>query len=236
VVSSDAAHARSIGRLAVPDPYLSLRNYTNNLLREGFTPGDIANEGSDKLIDPLVLHGSPGHHENIGVQVDNDLVAVRTIITGTHSGDYAGVPATGASIQTSASHVFRMKDDKLAEHWLIVDTYRILVALGAIPGVANAFQQILGVAESPGGLFPERLGTRFDAPAKRHVASEESRSAVRRLYDGVFTTGNIEDVDAVAEGTFRTPAGPPTAETSSPRRWRSAAAPCPTGWPCRHTS
>jgi len=139
-------------------------------------------------------------HENVGVLVDNDLVAVRTIITGTHSGDYAGVPATGASIQTSASHVFRVKDDKLAEHWLIVDTYRILVALGAIPGVANAFQQILGVAESPGGLFPERLGTRFDAPVKRQVAREESRSAVRRLYDGVFTTGNVEDVDAVAEG------------------------------------
>ena len=175
-------------------------------------------------------------HENIGVLVDNDLVAVRTIITGTHSGGYAGVPATGASIQTSASHVFRVKDDKLAEHWLIVDTYRILVALGAIPGVANAFQQILGVAESPGGLFPERLGTRFDAPVKRHVASEESRSAVRRLYDGVFTTGKVEDVDAVAEGYIQNSGWTPTAETSSPRRWRLAAAPCPTGWPCRHTS
>ena len=81
VVSSDPAHARSIGRLAVPDPYLSLRNYTNNLLREGFTPGDIANEGSDKLIDSLVLHGSPGqildglrmHHaasaDHVGIQV-----------------------------------------------------------------------------------------------------------------------------------------------------------------------
>ena len=81
MVSSDPAHARSIGRLAVPDPHLSLRNYTNNLLREGFTPGDIANEGSDKLIDSLVLHGSPGqildglrmHHaasaDHVGIQV-----------------------------------------------------------------------------------------------------------------------------------------------------------------------
>src|SRR5258708_28353641 len=39
-------------------------------------------------------------HENIEVLVENDLIALRTIVTGTHSGDYAGVPATGNTIQT----------------------------------------------------------------------------------------------------------------------------------------
>jgi predicted ester cyclase len=34
-------------------------------------------------------------HENVGVLVEADLVALRTIITGTHSGEYAGVAATG---------------------------------------------------------------------------------------------------------------------------------------------
>lgn len=46
MVSTDPAHARSLGRPVVRDPYLSLRNYTNNLLREGFTPGDIADEAA----------------------------------------------------------------------------------------------------------------------------------------------------------------------------------------------
>jgi probable F420-dependent oxidoreductase len=81
VVSADPVHARSIGRPMVRDPYLSLRNYTNNMLREGFTPGDIADGGSDKLIDSLVLHGTPGqildglrmHHaagaDHVGIQV-----------------------------------------------------------------------------------------------------------------------------------------------------------------------
>src|SRR5690348_18491762 len=35
-------------------------------------------------------------HENVGVLVEGDLVALRTIITGTHAGDYAGVAATGS--------------------------------------------------------------------------------------------------------------------------------------------
>ena len=73
-------------------------------------------------------------HENVGVLVEGDLVALRTIITGTHTGDYAGVAPTGSPIQTSASHIFRVRDDQLVEHWPVVDTYRILVAIGAIPG------------------------------------------------------------------------------------------------------
>ena len=59
VVSNDAAHARALGREFVNDPYLGRRNYVNNLLRHGFTPDDVANRGSDRLIDALVLHGTP---------------------------------------------------------------------------------------------------------------------------------------------------------------------------------
>jgi predicted ester cyclase len=51
-------------------------------------------------------------HENIGVLVEGDLVALRTIITGTHTGHYAGVAPTGRPVQTSASHIFRVRDDQ----------------------------------------------------------------------------------------------------------------------------
>jgi predicted ester cyclase len=140
-------------------------------------------------------------HENVGVLVEGDLVATRTIITGTHTGDYDGVAATGNAVQTSASHIFRVDEDRLVEHWPVLDTYRILAAIGAIPGVANVFQeQILGVQASPGGLFEERLGTEFGRRAGRPMTREESLAAVRRLYDGVIATGRAEDVDMVAEG------------------------------------
>ena len=89
-------------------------------------------------------------HENVGVLAEGDLVALRTIITGTHTGGYAGVAPTGSQVQTSASHIFRIRDDQLIEHWPVVDTYRILVAIGAIPPAANAFQQILGVGNRQG--------------------------------------------------------------------------------------
>jgi probable F420-dependent oxidoreductase len=72
VLSEEDAEARAIGRFAVRNPYLGLRNYTNNLRRHGFTEADVDGSGSDTLIDALVAHGCP---ETIYTQIDGHLTA-----------------------------------------------------------------------------------------------------------------------------------------------------------------
>ncbi|MEU2006242.1 LLM class F420-dependent oxidoreductase [Rhodococcus sp. NPDC019627] len=57
VLDTDTARARPIGRAAVDNPYLHLRNYVSNLERLGYTQEQIAGGGSDDLIDALVAHG-----------------------------------------------------------------------------------------------------------------------------------------------------------------------------------
>jgi probable F420-dependent oxidoreductase len=57
VVSGDADRDRAVGRPAVAHPYLGLANYVNNLRSLGYGDDDLAGEGSDRLIDDLVLHG-----------------------------------------------------------------------------------------------------------------------------------------------------------------------------------
>ncbi len=57
VVDEDADRARAAAR-GYAEMYLSLTNYTNNLLRHGFAEADFADGGSDSLIDELVPHGS----------------------------------------------------------------------------------------------------------------------------------------------------------------------------------
>jgi len=59
VVDTDQARARALGSKRVTNPYLHLGNYTSNLRRLGFTDEDMADGGSDQLIDALVAHGSP---------------------------------------------------------------------------------------------------------------------------------------------------------------------------------
>ncbi len=56
VVDPDPASARETAR-AFAATYLGLRNYTSNLLRFGFTERDIAEGGSDRLIDLVIPHG-----------------------------------------------------------------------------------------------------------------------------------------------------------------------------------
>ena len=57
VVETDDETARASAR-EYAALYLGLRNYTNNLLRFGFTERDVADGGSDRLIDAVIPHGS----------------------------------------------------------------------------------------------------------------------------------------------------------------------------------
>jgi probable F420-dependent oxidoreductase len=58
VVETDDDAARKAAR-EYAALYLDRRNYTSNLLRFGFTERDIADGGSDRLIDAVIPHGSP---------------------------------------------------------------------------------------------------------------------------------------------------------------------------------
>jgi probable F420-dependent oxidoreductase len=56
VLETDPDKAREAARTHVPR-YLQLPNYTNNLLRHGFTEADIEGSGSDRLVDAIVAWG-----------------------------------------------------------------------------------------------------------------------------------------------------------------------------------
>jgi probable F420-dependent oxidoreductase len=58
VLDTDPDRARALGRTTV-QPHLGLVNYTSNLRRLGWSEEDLSGDGSDKLIDALVAHGSP---------------------------------------------------------------------------------------------------------------------------------------------------------------------------------
>ena len=59
VVETDPVRARAVAR-GYAKVYLGLSNYTRRLLDAGFTEGDLADGGSDRLIDAVIPHGDPG--------------------------------------------------------------------------------------------------------------------------------------------------------------------------------
>ncbi|MCV7178254.1 LLM class F420-dependent oxidoreductase [Mycolicibacterium sphagni] len=58
VPTTDVEQARAIGRKTL-EIYLGLSNYLNNWKRLGFTEDDITRPGSDRLVDSLIVHGTP---------------------------------------------------------------------------------------------------------------------------------------------------------------------------------
>ena len=55
-LETDVTAARRLGRQEL-ERYMTLTNYRNNWLRIGFTEADLANGGSDRFIDAMVLWG-----------------------------------------------------------------------------------------------------------------------------------------------------------------------------------
>ena len=55
-LETDPARARALGRKEL-SRYMVLPNYRNNWLREGFSEADLADGGSDRFIDAMVLWG-----------------------------------------------------------------------------------------------------------------------------------------------------------------------------------
>jgi steroid delta-isomerase-like uncharacterized protein len=65
--------------------------------------------------------------------VDGDLVSVDIVITGTQSGDFQNVPATGKRVSFRASETYRVRDAKVTEQYVVMDTLGMLQQLGVIP-------------------------------------------------------------------------------------------------------
>lgn len=68
-----------------------------------------------------------------GVVAERDLVASRWTITGTHRGDFQGVPPTGRQVAIAGIDFSRVVDGKIAEHWAQFDLIGVMQQIGAIP-------------------------------------------------------------------------------------------------------
>lgn len=64
---------------------------------------------------------------------DDDNVAFAYTITGTHSSDFMGVPATGRQIKARGMQITRFENGKQVERWGSSDGLGILQQIGAAP-------------------------------------------------------------------------------------------------------
>jgi steroid delta-isomerase-like uncharacterized protein len=83
--------------------------------------------------------GFPDIHFAIEEQIaEGDKVLSRFEWTGTHRGEFLGVPATGRPVKVWGMVVDRLVDGRIKETRIIMDTLGLMMQLGAIPPPPSA--------------------------------------------------------------------------------------------------
>jgi predicted ester cyclase len=101
------------------------------------TPLPIDATGAQAITEVFtrLLHVYPDLHVTIeDLIAEEDKVASRNTVTGTHRGDYMGHAPTGKPVTYNEIFIFRFAGGRIAETWGAVDVFSQMKQIGAIPG------------------------------------------------------------------------------------------------------
>jgi predicted ester cyclase len=120
----------SQGRLDLVDEIFA-PDFTDHATRPPGIP--VGREGV-KAIASALRKGFPDLTYSVDLQIaEGDFVAGYVTVNGTHRGEVFGMPATGKHAEWGESHIVKLANGKVTEHWGIVDQLGMLRQLGLAP-------------------------------------------------------------------------------------------------------
>ena len=72
------------------------------------------------------------------IVAEGDKVAIRVLNTGTHKGDFQGIPPTGKKVSFEGRDFMTLRDGKIVEQQAGVDMMELMQQIGAIPAETHA--------------------------------------------------------------------------------------------------
>lgn len=118
------------GRLEVLDELIA-PNYINH--SPGAPNPKPGPEGLKPIVEAL-RKGMPDVKYTIqDMVITPDKVAVRVVMTGTHTGDFFGIAPTGKHVTVNQFQIERIENGKIVEHWRQTDDLGMMRQLGLLP-------------------------------------------------------------------------------------------------------
>ena len=106
---------------------------SEDLLTPKIMPGAAQGLEGGKQVHQKTLIGMPDWHTAINELIaEDDKVAARITMTGTHTGNFWGIPATGRRIEFTGIYIVRIANGKIVEHWGEEDGVSLLQQLGVL--------------------------------------------------------------------------------------------------------
>ena len=100
----------------------------------GLPPGVPPNrEGAKQYLGMFVAAFPDLHFMAEDMVAEGDKVVCHLYASGTHKGDFQGMPPTGKQIKIEAFDMLRIANGKLVDHWGVFDALGMMQQLGALP-------------------------------------------------------------------------------------------------------
>ncbi|NBE92950.1 ester cyclase [Nonomuraea sp. KC401] len=97
-------------------------------------PTDVTGTQALKEVWTVLLSAFPDIHVEVeDVIAEGDRLVSRHTVTGTHQGEFRGLPPTGRSVAYNEIFVYRFANGRIVELWGVVDILTQLRQLGAVP-------------------------------------------------------------------------------------------------------
>lgn len=82
----------------------------------------------------ILFKAAPDQHYSIDdVIAEGDKVVVRSMLSGTNTGEFMGIPPSGKPIQVEGIDIVRIANGKWVEHWGVFDALGMMMQIGAVP-------------------------------------------------------------------------------------------------------
>jgi predicted SnoaL-like aldol condensation-catalyzing enzyme len=95
-------------------------------------PGAPTDPEAGKLAFRAMRAAFPDLHVAIeDMLADGDRVVTRQTFSGTHRGEWSGVPATGRRVSWAVIDIVRLADGLLVDHWAVADLHGLRAQLTA---------------------------------------------------------------------------------------------------------
>jgi steroid delta-isomerase-like uncharacterized protein len=83
-----------------------------------------------------LMRGFPDLHAEIGtMRHADDAVFGEALITGTHDGEWAGIPPTGCRVEVPVAAIFEFDQDRLLCEKVYMDFAAVLTQIGVLPAI-----------------------------------------------------------------------------------------------------
>jgi steroid delta-isomerase-like uncharacterized protein len=94
-------------------------------------PAPIQGIDAAKTFNSSLFVGFPDMQQSIETVIAEETgVAMRHILTGTHTGDFLGIPPTGKQVTGSGVRFFRISAGKIAETWYDINLLGLMQQIG----------------------------------------------------------------------------------------------------------